>query len=127
VDTEVRGVLEDLRNLGDGGFPRVLSDEGLGPALEELATGGDAALRLDLPPLLDLDAEHARAVYALVAGTATDGEVSVTIRRREEGLAIHLHGAPHGPPEHVGDRFGALGGRIEVRDDEVLGVLPCAW
>ncbi|MGN6575938.1 MAG: sensor histidine kinase [Nocardioides sp.] len=127
VDTQVRRVLDDLRNLGDRGFPRVLGDEGLGPALEELASRGDAALQLDLPPLLDVGAEQARAVYALVAGTATDGEVSVTIRRSEDGLAVHLQGVPHRPPEVVGDRFGALGGRIEVRDDEVRGVLPCAW
>jgi signal transduction histidine kinase len=127
VDSTVRAVLDDLRNLGDRGFPRVLTDEGLGPALEELAMSGDATLQLDVPPLPDLGAEHARAVYALVAGTATEAEATIVICRSGEGLEVLVRGASDGPSQEVRDRFGALGGRIDVRDDEVLGVLPCAW
>ena len=127
VEANVRRVLGDLRSLGDRGFPRVLDEEGLGPALEELAATSNARVRLDLPLTLEVTAEQARAVYALVAATATAGEVTVTIAEHEGGLHVLLRDAPHDPPEQVRDRVRALAGRLDVHGREIRGVLPCGW
>jgi hypothetical protein len=125
VEAEVRRVLSDLRSLGDRGFPRVLDEEGLGPALEELAATSDARVLLDLSPLLDIPAEQARAIYALVAETATRGDVAVSVARHEDEVRVVVRDAPRDPPELVRDRFEALAGRLTLHRHEIRGVLPC--
>ncbi len=126
---EVRTALEELRHLAHGIYPTILTEAGLGPALETLAD--DAPLPVEIGGMPDVRFPEAveRAAYIAVSDVieAADADhVSLTARRDGELLIVEVGplGAP--PPETLTDRIGALGGRIEIVDDMLRAEIPCA-
>jgi signal transduction histidine kinase len=126
VEQEVRNVLADLRSFGEAAFPAVLEEEGLEAALVELAATSDAELRLEVRLPTPVPAEHARAVYALVA-LADMGTVDVSVSLCNHHLDVAMMGLSGVDLGHLQDRFGALGGRLAVTGERIEGSLPCAW
>jgi signal transduction histidine kinase len=125
---EVQSALEELRDLAHGIYPAVLTEAGLGPALETLAD--DAPVPVELAGWPDERFPEAveRAAYIIVSdtidGTAAYAEVSVT--REGDTLAIAIGPDASPPSVYLADRVGALGGRIGVEADRLRAEIPCA-
>ncbi|MGH9040296.1 MAG: sensor histidine kinase, partial [Acidimicrobiia bacterium] len=143
---EGRTALSELRALAQGIHPAVLTQEGLGAALESLAE--QALVPVDVhapadryPPVVEATAyfvasealanvaKHARATMASVSVEVTDGRLIVEVRDDGTGGADPARGS--GLTGLV-DRVVALEGRVEVesplgRGTCVRAELPCDW
>ena len=131
VADELRGVVEDLREIARGIHPAILSEGGLGPALRTLARRAAIAVELDvaalgrLPEPVEVAAyyvvsealtnatRHAHASVVKVDAEASGDRLRVRVRVRDDGVggADQLRGSGL-----VGlkDRIEALGGTFSV-------------
>ena len=141
---ELGQALEELRELARGIHPAVLSDRGLGPALESLATRMAVPVTVAALPARRLPEAVEAAAYFLVAEALTNvvkhaaaSHATVEITRDEHGVRIAVcddgeGGAAVGTGtglRGLADRVEALGGRLTVesgpRDGtRVVGELP---
>jgi signal transduction histidine kinase len=124
VEVELHTALTDLRELARGVFPPVLSDEGLAAALQALAE--EAHLRIvELPHERLPAAVEATAYFVIAQALPAHGPLTVSAVRHNDRLVVSLNGADTARLD-AADRVGALGGRIEIRDDgRVRLELPC--
>jgi signal transduction histidine kinase len=126
---ESRAAVEELRDLARGIHPAILTDRGLGPALEQLASR--AAVPTDvaglpgrrLPPAVEATAyfvvaealtnvgKYAQATAASVKVSEVDGRLVVEVRDDGRGGADPAAGSGL---RGLTDRVGALGGAIQV-------------
>jgi signal transduction histidine kinase len=146
AETQVRQTLARLRGLAHGVHPAALAEEGLASALEDLATGSQRPVALDLQIAAGLDADAAMAAYSTVAdavtGTpaapvaGTGGDVvQVQVRHNAGQMTVRLivPGSATGELEEAlgeaTDRVAALGGTLAMhpvgRGVEVTAVIPC--
>jgi signal transduction histidine kinase len=143
---ELGRALEELRELARGIHPAVLTDRGLGPALEALADRTPVPVDLCEMPPERLPAAVEAAAYFVVAESLTNvaryadaGRACVRIAR-EDGFAV-VEVADDGvggadPSSGTGlrglaDRIAALDGRLEVHSPPGAGTrvrakVPCA-
>jgi len=138
--------LGELRELSQGIHPGILTERGLGAALEELVYGARLPLELDvgLPERLPERVEAA-AYYVVsealtnVAKHAGAGAVQVSVRRADGRAVIEVaddgvggaDGARGTGLRGLADRVDALGGRLRVesppgRGTVVHAEIPCA-
>jgi signal transduction histidine kinase len=122
--------LDELQELARGILPRVLTENGLRPALQALADRANVAVELVIAPLerLPLSVEvaayfacsealtnidkHARASRATVRAALIDGKLVIEVTDDGEGGAsIRTQGGLAG----VADRVEALGGTVVMR------------
>jgi signal transduction histidine kinase len=136
--------LDELRELARGIHPAVLSDRGLGPALEALAARTPVPVRISGIPDMRLSPQVEAAAYYLVAEALTnvvkhagatsvavdiartDGHTRIEVRDDGAGGAAVAQGSGL---RGLADRVEALGGRLEVdsRDGagtRVVGRIP---
>ena len=129
VADEIDGVIDDLREMSRGIHPAVLSDGGLGPAIEMLALRAAVPVELELGPptrfaaqlevaayyvvseALTNTAKHANASRARVVVEEQDGRVCVSIDDDGDGGA-ELDGGSG--LAGLRDRVEALGGSFRV-------------
>jgi signal transduction histidine kinase len=127
--------LEELRELAQGIYPAILTEAGLGAALQTLAD--EAPLPLDLGDLPDERAAPGaeRTAYVVVDEAIDDaarrGAAWLRVRvRRDAGrfvVTIEDDGAPRSARlVHLLDRVGALGGSLDVGDTSLRAEIPCA-
>jgi len=143
---ELQRALEELRELARGIHPAILTDRGLGPAIEALAERAPLPVDLEAMPPERLPAPVEAAAYFVVAESLTNvakyaSASHATVRvARDDGYAIvevrddGLGGAD--PAIGTGlrglaDRLAALDGRLEVHSPPGEGTLvraniPCA-
>jgi signal transduction histidine kinase len=138
AERKVLDALARLRRLAHGIFPRVLSDDGLEAALDELVLESDIPARLEVRIEDDLPANVSMAVYALVAamlGSVTeprpstlctidvrlDGAVLMTLVTVEAGGAV----VAGFDLTAVEDRIGAAGGELVMVAGGAKAVIPC--
>jgi PAS domain S-box-containing protein len=127
---ELALALEELRELARGLHPAVLSDHGLGAALESLATRAPVPVRIDVA----LDGERLpqpieAAAYYVVAEALTNmakyaqaSEASVSVGRADGRAFVEVTDDGVGGADEAGgsglrglvDRVEALGGRLTV-------------
>ena len=135
LEAEVRGALADLRTVAHGIYPRTLADDGLAPALEELAETAPVQLDLLAVPVDRLDPRIEAVAYLVVArviAEASGGRASVDARRVGDVLVVDVEAA--GQPGHwtdLEDRVGALDGTVTINssaDDRIHlhAEIPCA-
>jgi len=107
--TELEQALEELRELARGIHPAILTDRGLGPALQALAERAPVAVDLHQMPEDRLPAAVEAAAYFVVAESLTNV-------------------AKYASAEHASVRVGREDGYavVEVRDDGVGGADPAA-
>jgi signal transduction histidine kinase len=141
---DLEAAIRDLRELARGIHPAILSDRGLGPALEALAQrlplpveiaapGGrfpaavEAAAYFVVAEALTNVVRYAHATHARVTVTRVRGSVVVEVADDGIGGADPAKGSGL---RGLGDRVAALDGRLEVdsaagRGTTVHAVIPC--
>jgi signal transduction histidine kinase len=130
AERSARKAVGDLRDLAHGIYPAVLTEAGIGPALLTLADDASLPLDLDALPEERFPEVVERTAFAVVAeavdAASADGGDGLIVRVVRSG--DHLHVEVEGVrmlPEHVADRVGAIGGRLETRERAVRAELPC--
>src|SRR5436190_7377572 len=142
---ELRTALEELRELARGIHPAILTDRGLGPAVEALAERAPLPVKLEempedrMPPPVEAAAyfvvsesltnivKYAAAAHASVRVARADGYAVVEVRDDGVGGADPAIGTGL---RGLADRIEALDGRLEVHSPPGEGTLvraniPC--
>jgi signal transduction histidine kinase len=135
---ELDRALEELRKLARGLHPAILTDRGLGAALESLAARApfpvevnavpserfdeavEAALYYVVAECLTNAAKHAEASIARIEMAATESEVAVEIHDNGRGGATLSGGSGL---RGLTDRVEALGGRLDVTSPAGAGTI----
>jgi signal transduction histidine kinase len=141
---ELRLALAELRELARGIHPVILSEAGLGPALASLAERSPIPVTVAVAPPDRLPARVEETAYyvasealANAAKHAHASAVTITARRRGDGLVVEIgdDGVGGADPDGSGlrglaDRVAALDGHLQVRSPAgegtcVIAELPC--
>ena len=143
---ELQVALDELRELARGVHPAILTEEGLGPALESLVSRSPIPATLEAMPAeryspeveaaayfvaceaLTNVAKHSGASKATIAATRTNGKLTVEVTDDGVGGAAFPDG--HGL-RGLMDRVEALGGRLWVdgpngNGTRLVAEIPCA-
>ena len=142
---ELQVAVEELRELARGVHPAILTEDGLGAALESLAGRTPLPVDLDvsdgrLPPQIEATAYFvACEALANVVKHAGASKAAVSARRRNGLLVVAVEDDGVGGARPAGgsglsglaDRVEALGGRLVVESPagggtRVVGEIPCA-
>ena len=133
---ELARALDELRELARGIHPAVLSDRGLGPALETLAARTPVPVHVTavpdarLPEPVEAAAyflvaealtnvvKHAGATSAMVAVTCGDGCLRIEVRDDGTGGAVLMDGSGL---RGLADRLEALGGSLAIHSANGAG------
>jgi signal transduction histidine kinase len=135
AEAELRRAAIELRELAHGIFPTVLTDEGLGAALEALAEEGRVPIRVSAMPDTRYDPSIETAAYTVVAEAArtATSKLSVEATASESTLVIEVRTGGENALDVTAleDRLGALDGRLLVIPGANGGItiraeLPCA-
>ena len=142
VDQSREAVLE-LRSLANGLHPAILTDGGLGAALDDLATRLPVRVHLDEPNRrwpLEIEATAWFVACEAVANAVKHAQaatVGIDVSTDARGLVLRVKDDGRGGADPLGsglrgltDRVEAVGGRLSVTDAEDCGtlveaVLPC--
>jgi signal transduction histidine kinase len=142
---ELDSALEELRELARGIHPAVLTDRGLGTALETLASRAPVPVELAELPDLRLPEAVELAAYFVVAEALTNvakyahaTHAKVEVARENGRLTVEVEddGIGGANPEHgtglrgLADRIAVLEGRLEIdsetgRGTTVRAQIPC--
>ena len=138
VGEDLKLALEELRELARGLHPAILTDRGLAPALQSIATRApfkveingvpperlpaaiEAAIYYVVAESLTNAAKHAAASEARVELSTTDDTVTVEIRDNGRGGANLADGSGI---RGLADRVEALGGRFELQSPVGAGTV----
>ena len=142
---ELREAISELRELARGIHPAILTEAGLGPALQSLAEHAPVPVALSsrlngrLSPVVEATAyfvvaealtnvaKHAGATAATVRADVVDGTLRIRVADNGVGGADPRRGAGI---RGLVDRVAALGGSLHVADDAAGGTrleaeIPC--
>lgn len=140
-----REAVSELRSLANGLHPAVLTEGGLGPALDDLAVRLPVRVHLDQPDRRwPLEVEATAWFVACEAVTnavkhAHAPAVRIDVHGDDRGLVLRVEDNGCGGADPLGrglrglaDRVEAVGGRLQVGGGAdggtvVEAVLPCAW
>jgi signal transduction histidine kinase len=132
---DAQAALEELRDLAHGIYPAILTEAGLGPALETLADQASLPVELKTTPQERLPSPVEAAAYFAVAEAVDDASaraatsVQVDVARVGGRLVVAVEddGRRRGNLlGHVADRIGALGGSVELGPTTLQASIPCA-
>jgi signal transduction histidine kinase len=133
---ELRLALDELRSLARGIHPAILTDRGLGPALEALAARAPVCVQVAAFPRERLPEPVEAAAYYLVAEALTNVArhadatvVSVSVTRTDHRARIEVRDDGVGGAEvrngsglrGLADRFEALSGHLELHSRPEVG------
>ena len=144
---ELQVAVEELRELARGVHPAVLTEEGLGGALESLAARTPLPIEIATAPEERLPAEIEAAAYFVACEAIANAvkhsrasSIRVSAQRGNGKLVIEVEDDGIGGARENGgsglrglvDRVEAHGGTLRVesepgRGTRVIGELPCAW
>ena len=138
VGEDLKLALEELRELARGLHPAVLTDRGLEPALQSLATRAPFRVKIVGVPSLRLDEGVEAAVYYVVAESLTNAakhadasEARVEISKTEDAIVVEIRDNGRGGASMdrgsglrgLADRIDALGGRLELQSPSGDGTI----
>jgi signal transduction histidine kinase len=127
--SELGQALEELRELARGIHPAVLTDRGLGQAVESLASRVPVTVEVDELPAARLPEPIEAAAYYLIAEALTNvakyaraSEARVRVARADGSVVVQVSDDGIGGADAAGgsglrglaDRVEALGGRLDV-------------
>lgn len=126
-----RDALRDLRNLARGIHPPILSDRGLGPALEALAADSPLAvgLRVDVGyrpvPAVETAAYFVAAeALANALKHAQANRVTLTVTEHENHLRVEVTDDGRGGADRAGGGLAGIRRRVEALDGVLTVVSP---
>jgi signal transduction histidine kinase len=132
---EIEAALEELRDLAHGIYPAILTEAGLGPALETLADEAPLPLELaELPPGRPATGVE-RTAYVVVDVAIDDaagrGATWLAVRVAQDPERLVVTTKDDGQPRtarliHLADRVGALGGSLDAGENTLRAEIPCA-
>jgi signal transduction histidine kinase len=134
AEEKLRQALAELRELAHGIYPAVLSDEGLGAALEALAEQSKTRIRLDgvVEGRFPAAVENA-GYFAVVEAVRGAAAASISMESSDSRLFIRIRTEREAQdPESSGrlvaitDRVGALEGRVTADGPELCAEIPCS-
>jgi len=145
ADGQLEGAVDELRALAHGIHPAVLTDEGIGAALEMLARRSPVPVRLVEVPDGRLPAPVETAVYFVASEALSNvikharaATVAVSVRRCSTRLLVAIDDDGVGGAEEsagtglrgLRDRVEALGGELEIdsvpgRGTRLRATVPC--
>jgi signal transduction histidine kinase len=130
VGEDLKLALEELRELARGLHPAVLTDRGLEPALQSLASRAAFPVEISGVPSLRLDEGVEAAIYYVVAESLTNAakhanasEARVEIATTNEEVVVEIRDNGGGGASMEGgsglrglaDRIEALGGQLDLK------------
>ena len=133
---QVDRTFNELRDLAHGLHPVVLSEAGLGPALDSFADTTPLAISISGIPTDRFPERVERAAYLTVVRCAEEAreraatQLRVSFGELDDQLTIDID--DDGTPQrnavlaNVADRLGALGGSIIIGTNSTRAVIPCA-
>lgn len=131
---ETDDAIADLRELAHGIYPAVLTEAGLGAALETLADTAPLPIAVVRTEDRRYPVAVEAAAYFAVADATDDAarrgadHAIVTISPRDGRLVVTVHDNGHGRPSPtlaVADRVGAIGGEVTTTDAGCQVEIPC--
>ena len=133
---QVQGAIAELRELAHGIFPAILTEAGLEAAVRSLADRAPTSVELEEVVTRRYRPGVETAAY-LVVGAAVEAArrgsatfAAVRIVEDDAHLIVEVHSDPEQPATDVGidvgDRVGALGGRLVVGSGSIRAEIPCA-
>jgi signal transduction histidine kinase len=146
IRVDLDNALAELRDLARGIYPQVLTSDGLGPALADVAQGAAIPTSVDCdgagryPPELEAAiyfcclealqnaAKHAgEGASARITLSQANGELRFEVA--DDGAGFDAAAAESSGLQGMADRIGALGGRLRVesapgRGTRVAGLVP---
>ena len=145
AQAELARALDELRELARGIHPAILTDRGLGPALEAILARAPLAVELTDLPDERLPEPVEAAIYYVVAETITNiakhaqaesATVSVTLARQTARVVITDDGIGGADPARgtglrgLADRIEALDGGLRIdspnqRGTRIEALIPC--
>jgi signal transduction histidine kinase len=131
TESELGVALAELRELAHGLFPMVLTNEGLGAALEVLAEQTPRLLTGALPDGRFTGPVESAAYFVVSEALrrAPSGDVTVNARRDDGRLVVDVRAETEltGEPTAIEDRVGALGGALIADGRHLRAELPCEF
>jgi signal transduction histidine kinase len=139
---QMQSGIRDLRELAAGIHPSVLTDRGLGAALEALATRSSMPVELGEVPSQRLPPPVETSAYFVVAEALTNaakhaacGHVYVDVRVENGSATVEVRddGVGGADPSNgsglrgLADRVSALGGGLEIESPAGAGTTVRAW
>jgi signal transduction histidine kinase len=133
--------LEDLRELSHGIHPGILTERGLGPALDELAASSHLPVQLTVSLVERLPDRVETAAYFFVSEALTNvakyaraAQVQVCVEQMDDRAVVRVadDGAGGADPSRgsglrgLRDRVEALGGRFSVKSPQGQGTVVAA-
>jgi signal transduction histidine kinase len=144
AESELAQTLDELRALARGIHPAVLTQEGLGPAVETLARRASVPVQIDTLPADRLPSAIEAAAYfvaaeglANVTKHARASGVRISMRHTDDSLLIDISDDGVGGADSAGsglvglrDRVEALNGRLRIESSSGQGTrlhaeIPC--
>jgi signal transduction histidine kinase len=138
VGAELKLALGELRELARGLHPAILTDRGLVPALQSLATRAPFPVKITGVPQLRLSETTEAAVYYVVAESLTNAakhagpsEAEIEMSTTDETVIVEIRDDGCGGASLVGgtglrglaDRVEALGGTFELQSPAGTGTI----
>jgi signal transduction histidine kinase len=125
---QAQAAIVELRALAHGIHPAVLTESGIGPALQTLGDTAPVPLEVRRAPVERFGDGAELAVYLLVASLVETSQEPLVIDVERSGDVLVTSAAPVRDTPDVGvtDRVAALGGTVEVRDSTLWAEVPCA-
>lgn len=117
--------LAELRELAHGIFPAILEEAGLEAALWSLADAAPVAVDLEVVGDVRFAPAVEQAVYLIAKHQVehATGPLAITLEHSGDTLVLDVAGPVVPLPEHLADRAGAVGGRLEATAGAVGGRL----
>ena len=131
AQSELGAAVAELRDLARGLHPTVLSDEGLGAALEALAEAAAAAVTVACAPDERFPPAVETAAYLVAAEATRAGPASVRAVRHDGALVVEVDAdTPPASLVELEDRVGAVDGVLVLAPGPSGGVtiraeIPC--
>jgi signal transduction histidine kinase len=128
---EVQAALGEVRELAHGIYPAILTEAGLGPALETMADDAPLPVEIGAVPDERFGEPVERAAYVVAAAAIETASrngadhVALDVRREGDRVLVAIEGLDAAPSVQIADRVGALGGRISAGYGALLAEIPC--
>jgi signal transduction histidine kinase len=138
VGEDLKLALEELRELARGLHPAILTDRGLAPALQAIATRAPFKVEIDGVPSERLPAAIEAAIYYVVAESLTNAakhsgasEARVGLSASDDTVTLEIRDNGSGGANlaagsgirGLADRVEALGGRLELESSVGAGTV----